>query len=121
MPIEQINGRYWGITKFMLVVKQTAKGMEVVSTHHTRKDALNKVATLGNDAIYAVVGIIGNPRKNYKPGNLLNKDDVDWRMGAENVDRCSECLQQYIPDSLEYKCPIDKVTLCDVVKHHRAN
>lgn len=116
------NGRYWSIRFPELVVKQTPEGMIVVSRHKFHESALKKAAALSkiNGDIYAALSLIGNPRHDYKEGDIVDKDDVWWRARTNEVDRCSECLAQNIPDSLEYKCPNTRYhPVCDVVRHHR--
>ena len=116
------NGRYWGLRYLELVVKQTPEGIKVISRHKLYAAALKKAIRLtkGSSEVYAVLSLIGNPQKDYREGDILNKDDVWWRARTVGVDRCSECLAQNIPNSLDYKCPNTKDhPLCDVVRHYR--
>lgn len=103
-----LRGRYWGCRYLHLVVAQMPQGMVVQSRHRLferARDEAKRMARLSEVTVYAALSLYGNPKKDYRPGDVLDPEDVFWR-ATRPKDHCSECCDNCMPDSLTYKCPM---------------
>jgi hypothetical protein len=108
---QSLNRRY-----YEMVVEQKSEGMVIISRHQVyaiAKKKAEKLAESSKGTIFAALSLIGNPRRNYKVGDVLDPRDVQWVIVPN---RCSECCDNCQIKSLEYRCPITAGNpLCDTV------
>lgn len=118
--VEVINGRYFGLSNLNAVVKSAGTAIELHSRHATleaaRKEA-DKASRRSGLVTYAAVPMIGNPHHDYRPGEIVNPDDLQWPRAPQT---CSECCRNCTPTHLDYRCPIQgRKVVCDTVRFNR--
>lgn len=103
-------------------VVQVDNTMVVLGRHRSLENArraAQKYADANPLSVCGAFTLVNDERYDYKVGDFLKPDGISWPY-PRLADTCSECCDNCMPDSLEYRCPMTRGRpLCDTVAAFR--